>query len=458
MEAGSSKVVRRVAGALSALTVAVSVAGLMSPGASAAVTWSDVGEAEAAVSAAHALVAGTEAELAALDDERRALETAMVRLEEREAEIAELAVEEGASIRDRIARMYMTAGAASARLAVADAGAFATRVAYLGAISERDRELVIQFSLTVADLESLRASAEQRLEAIAERSVEIEAALVGQVAALDEARSRLAAVRAEWERFEEAQRLAAEAELRRQEAEMSNQGTTTTAPAGGTTTTTAPSATTTTLPTWSPSAGVEQWRGLVTEVFGRWGLDRTSCETRNGIEFCVGPQIDNALRIMQCESSGNPMARNPSSGTSGLFQNHPAYWQGRVDRVRAQHPAKAPTMPADASIFNPEYNITVAALLVWESKEVLLGRRGGGGIGSARWPEFNFDIYYNGNPLAFGYSVWGKGPNPWGHWVGCAASRTVNALGDSGVPYTYASGQGIYDSGWIHPWATRREP
>lgn len=454
MEPGSSGVaLRRVVVAVAALTAAFAAFAFNMTQASG-ITWADVTEAEAEASRVVRLLTAAEGELDALAAERDGLLANIARLEERGAEIAEQAVEEGASIKDRLVRMYMAAGAGSVHLAVVDMGSFATRVAYLGAISQRDRELVIQFSVTQADLEALRRFAEERLEVNAERATEVEAALPQLQADADAARSRLASVRAQWERFEAAQAAAAEAELRRQEAELSQGGSPpTTSPAGpGTTTTTVPQF------VYNPSAGVEQWRPLVNDVFTRWGLAETTCATRNGIEFCVGPQVGAALSVIQCESSGNPMAVNSRSGTAGLFQNHPAFWQDRVNRIRSRHSDKEPNMPADASIFNPEYNIAVGALMVWESKQVLLGRRGGGGIGGSPWPEFNFNVYTNGNPVAYGYSVWGKGPNPWGHWVGCAATRGVNALGDSGPPFTYPYGRNLYDSGWIHPWAQQQTP
>lgn len=442
-----------------AFAVAASVV-VLNPGwASGSIVWADVEAAEAAVSQASRRLADAEADLGAARDERDALLRSISRLETREAEIVELAEEEGASISDRIARMYMSAGAgATVQLAVVDFGSFSARIAYLGAISERDRDLVNQFALTVVDLESLRDTAQERLVDTEDRLAGLEETVEARAADLASVQSRLDAVRAEWAAFEAAQRAAEEAALREAEAAMGSGGNgsppVTQPPASGN----PPPTTTTTLPTWVPSAGVEQWRPLVTEVLNRWGMNETTCATRNGIEFCVGPQVDNALKVMQCESSGNPMAVNPNSGTAGLFQNHPVYWQDRVNRVRSQHSDKEPNFPADASIFNPEHNTVVAALLVWESKQVLLGRRGGGGIGGAPWPEFNFDVYYNGNPKSYGYSVWGRGPNPWAHWAGCAGTRGVNALGDSGAPYTYSYGNNIYDSGWIHPWAQQQSP
>lgn len=51
---------------------------------------------------------------------------------------------------------------------------------------------------------------------------------------------------------------------------------------------------------------VEQWRGLVAAYTG-WDVDRM-------------------LRIMRCESGGNPYAYNGRTGVAGLFQIHPL-WQ-----------------------------------------------------------------------------------------------------------------------------------
>lgn len=59
-----------------------------------------------------------------------------------------------------------------------------------------------------------------------------------------------------------------------------------------------------TQPAYSP--GVEQWRHLVA-----W--------------FWPAEHVDRMLRIMACESGGNPYAYNPS-GATGLFQVMP-FWQ-----------------------------------------------------------------------------------------------------------------------------------
>ncbi len=85
------------------------------------------------------------------------------------------------------------------------------------------------------------------------------------------------------------------------------------------------------------SSGVEQWRSLVTTYF------------RTG-------DVDRALRIMQCESGGDPNIMhdfsNPASA-SGLMQHLGKYWATR----------SAAAGWAGASIFDPTANVAVAAWL-----------------------------------------------------------------------------------------------
>lgn len=84
------------------------------------------------------------------------------------------------------------------------------------------------------------------------------------------------------------------------------------------------------------SAEVEQWRPLVSRYFAPGDVNR-------------------ALRILSCESNGDPNAANPSSGASGLFQHMPGYWSERS--------AKAGW--AGASVFDPQANVAVAAWLAY---------------------------------------------------------------------------------------------
>ena len=85
------------------------------------------------------------------------------------------------------------------------------------------------------------------------------------------------------------------------------------------------------------TGGVEQWRSLV-ETYFRPG------------------DVDRALRIMQCESGGDPNIMhdfsNPASA-SGLMQHLGKYWATR----------SAAAGWAGASIFDPTANVAVAAWL-----------------------------------------------------------------------------------------------
>lgn len=80
--------------------------------------------------------------------------------------------------------------------------------------------------------------------------------------------------------------------------------------------------------TYTP--GVEQWRPLVAVYF-------------------PAEEVDRALRIMGCESNGDPYADNPRSTASGLFQFLDSTW--------------ARTPYAAASVYDPETNIAAAAWL-----------------------------------------------------------------------------------------------
>ena len=68
-------------------------------------------------------------------------------------------------------------------------------------------------------------------------------------------------------------------------------------------------------------------------------------------------RVDEALRIIRCESKGDPTAVNPYSGASGLFQFLSRTWEW----------ASAEAGWAGASVFDPEANIASAAWLVQTS-------------------------------------------------------------------------------------------
>jgi hypothetical protein len=124
--------------------------------------------------------------------------------------------------------------------------------------------------------------------------------------------------------------------------------TTTAPPTTTTTTTTAPPTTTTTTTTAPPGptttlvAGgirdVEEWRPLVEASF-------------------PADRVEEALEVMKCESNGDPLAVNPRTNASGLFQFIPSTWNW----------ASPLAGWSGSSVFVPEANVDTAAWLVQES-------------------------------------------------------------------------------------------
>ena len=87
----------------------------------------------------------------------------------------------------------------------------------------------------------------------------------------------------------------------------------------------------------STPATAEPWRSLVEAYFGPGEVNR-------------------ALWVIHCESSGDPNAKHPSSSASGLFQHLPKFWEERSTKAGL----------AGANIFDPESNVAVAAWLVYQ--------------------------------------------------------------------------------------------
>jgi soluble lytic murein transglycosylase-like protein len=83
---------------------------------------------------------------------------------------------------------------------------------------------------------------------------------------------------------------------------------------------------------------VEEWRYLVEQYF-------------------AADLVDEALAVMRCESLGDPLAYNPASGASGLFQFIPSTWAWASDGAGF----------AGASPFDPGANVGSAAWLVQRS-------------------------------------------------------------------------------------------
>ena len=386
MEFSPSRRRRAAAGCLIA-TVIGSGWLLAGPAQARTVTQAEMDATAAAETAANAALDEAERRLAQATADRDRYRDSLARITTRQRDVAGQTAESSVTIRDRVARMYMVAGSGTVRLAVEDVASFTARVAYLGAIADSDRRTVVDLAFGAADLATLAGQARSNLASQERRIADETAAVAQRTTALDEAHARHQSVLAEWQRQEAARKAALEAQLRAEEAALTAATSTTAA-----TTTTVGSTTTSTEPDaygWDPRGGVEQWRPLLTRIFTEWGLDQRKC----GPSGCVGPQIENALVIMRCESSGIPFATNgPDNewGVVGLFQNRLVYWPERIGRARS---LGFSPLPADATPWNPEHNIVVAALLVWESRENLIG---------------NLDY---GRP-------WTDGPEPWGHWDG----------------------------------------
>jgi peptidoglycan hydrolase-like protein with peptidoglycan-binding domain len=91
------------------------------------------------------------------------------------------------------------------------------------------------------------------------------------------------------------------------------------------------------------SAAAEEWRPLITEVFTEWGLEG---------------EVDRAVAVAACESSGDPFITTPSTPGGaeviGLFQHKSIYWPDRAEWAGVP----------GASPFDPRSNVVVAAWLV----------------------------------------------------------------------------------------------
>ena len=90
-----------------------------------------------------------------------------------------------------------------------------------------------------------------------------------------------------------------------------------------------------TVATTPTSSGVEQWRSLVETAF-------------------PPERVEEALRVMDCESHGNPNAKNRNSSASGLFQHLTAFMENNAWRIGLEWYDR----------FDPVLNIRVTALVV----------------------------------------------------------------------------------------------
>jgi len=219
------------------------------------------------------------------------------------------------------------------------------------------RESVDQLVIKRRDLEELQASflanqakftaVQEEMKVEADHLESLYARADDQVAtAVHEAAQADAAYRAALTTVDLAQ--AREAERRRQE-----NRTTTTTSGGGPTTTSGQTPTTTSPPNttattsgdgggpWNHPPAVEQWRPLVSQYF-------------------PSNRVEEALRILDCESNGDPDAYNPYSGASGLFQFLGSTWASTAPKAGW----------SGYSVFHAEANVSSAAWLANRYQEL----------------------------------------------------------------------------------------
>ncbi len=170
-----------------------------------------------------------------------------------------------------------------------------------------------------AQFQSLQDQMDAEVDRIAQLYEEAEEAVA---AAVREAQQADAAYRAALDNLEKAR--AAEEQRRRQEAQRREAGRQATTSGGNEGN----------GRSWNHPPEVERWRPLVERFF-------------------PASRVEEALRIMDCESNGDPEAYNPYSGASGLFQFIPSTWA--TTAPKAGYP--------DASPFDPEANTASAAWL-----------------------------------------------------------------------------------------------
>tara|TARA_R110000824_G_scaffold24063_5_gene85131 strand:+ start:8107 stop:8487 length:381 start_codon:yes stop_codon:yes gene_type:complete len=88
---------------------------------------------------------------------------------------------------------------------------------------------------------------------------------------------------------------------------------------------------------WGPNT--DRWEPLVEVALEAYGLE---------------DQKSRFMRVLNCESRGDPNAVNKSSDASGLMQHMPQWWDWRAEEAGF----------AGASVFNPVANIFASAWLL----------------------------------------------------------------------------------------------
>lgn len=93
---------------------------------------------------------------------------------------------------------------------------------------------------------------------------------------------------------------------------------------------------------------VERWRVPVVEALKEYGLEE---------------EEKTFMRVLRCESFGDPDAKNPESGASGLMQHIPSYW---ADRATASGFHGASPFDPIANIYASVWLLDIGGWSHWE--------------------------------------------------------------------------------------------
>ena len=92
----------------------------------------------------------------------------------------------------------------------------------------------------------------------------------------------------------------------------------------------------------------------VPEVWG-WEVDRWQPIVEEALEdYGLESEVDAFMRVLHCESRGDPYAVNAASGAAGLMQHMPQWWDWRAEEIGYK----------GASAFNPVANIYASVWLL----------------------------------------------------------------------------------------------
>ena len=104
---------------------------------------------------------------------------------------------------------------------------------------------------------------------------------------------------------------------------------------------------------------------LVDSPYGE-NVERWRSDVRGALaEYGLSDEEDRFMRVMWCESRGDPDAVNAESGASGLMQHIPRYWD---DRARAAGFQGASPFDPIANIYASVWLLDVGGWSHWECK------------------------------------------------------------------------------------------